>query len=121
MRDNVIERKAFPTGDVIFKQGSNGRTAYIVQKGRVEIVRTLEDETEKALGTVGPGGIFGEMAVIDETPRMASARAVEPTTVIVVTEQMFAQKLEKTDPFIRGLIHVLADTIRAMGKKPEDD
>lgn len=118
-RDTIVERKVYPAGDVIFKQGSTGRTAYIVQKGSVDIVRTLDDGTEKMLGNVGVGGMFGEMAVIDDSPRMATARAADPTTVIVVTEQMFLQKLEQADPFIRGLMHIMADTIRAMSNKPK--
>lgn len=116
-RDTLIERKVYPEGDIIFKQGSTGRIAYIVQKGSVEILRTAEDDREQILGTVGVGGMFGEMAVIDDSPRMATARAAEPTTVIVVTEQMFQHKLQQADPFIRGLMHIMADTIRSMGKK----
>ena len=116
-RDTLIERKVFPVGDVIFKQGSTGRTAYIVQNGRVEIVRELDDGTEKVLATIGTGAMFGEMAVIDDSPRSATARALEPTTVIVVTEQMFLHKLQKADPFIRGLMHIMADTIRTMSNK----
>ena len=114
-RDTVVERKTFAEGDYVFRQGSNGRTAYIVQDGNVDIVRTYDDETEKVLGSVGKGGIFGEMALIDDSPRMASARATAPTTVIVVTEQMFLHKLDRADPFIRGLMHILSDTIRRMG------
>lgn len=113
-RDTIVERKVFPPGDIIFRQGSTGRTAYIVQQGSVDILRTLEDGTEKVLGNVGVGGMFGEMAVIDDSPRMATARSAETTTVIVITEQMFLNKLQKADPFIRGLMHIMADTIRAM-------
>ena len=116
-RETLIERKVYPQGDVIFKQGSSGHTAYIVQKGHVEIVRENDDGTEQILATIGTGAMFGEMAVIDDSPRMATARAIEPTTVIVVTEQMFLHKLSKADPFIRGLMHIMADTIRAMSKK----
>jgi len=117
VRDTLIERKVYPEGEVIFKQGSTGRTAYIVQKGHVEIVRESDDGSEKILATIGAGAMFGEMAVIDDSPRMATARATESTTVIVVTEQMFLHKLDKADPFIRGLMHIMADTIRAMSKK----
>ena len=116
-RDAVIERKVYPEQGIIFKQGGTGRMAFIVQKGRVEIFRTLEDGGEQILGAVGVGGIFGEMSLIDDSPRMASARAAEPTTVIVVTEQMFLQKLDNADPFIRGLMHIMADTIRAMSNR----
>ncbi len=115
--DVMIERKVFAEGDTIFKQGTSGRTAFIVQKGAVDIVHTTPDGQEKLLANVGTGAIFGEMALIDEKPRMATARATEPTTVIVVTEQMFLQKLDKADPFLRGLMHILADTIRSMSDK----
>lgn len=116
-RDTIIERKVYPAGEYIFKQGSTGRTAYIVQAGSVDIVRTADDDSETILGNVGVGGMFGEMAVIDESPRMASARAADAATVIVITEQMFQYKLQKADPFIRGLLNIMADTIRTMSRK----
>lgn len=115
--DVMIERLVFAEGDAIFKQGNAGRKAYIIQKGAVDIIRTLPDGTEKQLANVGAGAIFGEMALLDDKPRMATARATEPCTVIVVTEQMFQQKLDKADPFIRGLMHILTDTIRDMGSQ----
>lgn len=117
-RDTVVERKAFPAGEVIFKQGSRGRMAYIVQEGLVEIVhQTAEEEdagTETILGTIGKGGMFGEMSMIDDRPRMATARTKEASTLIIITEQMFLHKLEKADPFIRGLMNIMAQTIRSM-------
>jgi len=110
----MIERKVFAAGDIIFKQGSTGRTAFIVQKGSVDILHVASSGGEKKLATIGVGAIFGEMALIDDKPRMATARAAEPTTVIVVTEQMFLHKLEQADPFIRGLMNIMAETIRSM-------
>jgi len=115
--DTMIERKVFAIGDNVFKQGTTGRTAFIIQKGAVDIVHELPDGTEKLLANVGVGAIFGEMSLIDDKPRMATARATEPTTVIVVTEQMFLQKLEKSDTFIRGLMNIMAETIRTMSDK----
>jgi len=112
--DTLIDRKVFAEGDCVFKQGSTGRIAYIIQKGAVDIVHVTPDGTEKLLANVGVGAIFGEMSLIDDRPRMATARVTEPTTVIVITEQMFLQKLEKSDPFIRGLINIMAETIRKM-------
>ncbi|MEG3617301.1 cyclic nucleotide-binding domain-containing protein [Magnetovibrio sp. PR-2] len=117
-RDTIVERKAYPAGEVIFKQGSRGRMAYIVQEGLVEIFHHLDaegNEGEKTvLGTIGKGGMFGEMSMIDDRPRMATARTKEATTVIIVTEQMFLHKLKKADPFIRGLMNIMSQTIRSM-------
>lgn len=98
-------------GDKIFNEGEAGNLAYILQDGEVEVFKEINGE-EKVLGTIGPGAIFGEMALIDSKPRMASARAVTACTIICVTRAMFDAKLSKADPFIRGLLNILADSVR---------
>ena len=54
------------------------------------------------------------MALIDDFPCMATARAVEPTTYIVISRNLFEQMLGKSDPFIRGLLKIFAGNIRSM-------
>ena len=54
------------------------------------------------------------MALVDDHPRMATARAAEATTFIIITRKAFQQKLAKADPFIRGLLKIFASNIRAM-------
>lgn len=111
MSDTILQRQTYQAGERIFKQGDEGNMAYVVQSGEVEIVQEI-DGVEKVLGTVGQGGIFGEMALIDSKPRMALARCKKGSTIIVITRAMFEQKLNKTDPFIRGLINILVGHIR---------
>ncbi len=111
----VLERKSYPAGTLIFKDGDEGHLAYVVQQGMVEIIKII-DGRETVLGTVVEGGIFGEMALIDDEPRMASARAAKGTTLIIITRTMFQQKLEKTDPFIRGLLTIFTKNIRSLAK-----
>ncbi len=113
MADMVLERRGYGPGDVIFREGDRGDCAYLVKEGSVEIYKTI-DGKEKILGAIGKGGIFGEMALVDDTPRMAFSRAVEATQLVVISRMMFHQKLEKTDPFIRGLLNIFADNIRRM-------
>ena len=93
----------------------------MVQAGEVEIIKSTGDEDKDiVLGTIGKGGIFGEMALIDDKPRMASARAGKGgATVIIVSRNMFQDKLAKTDPFIRGLLNILSDNIRSLTKGDE--
>ena len=85
-------------------------------EGEVEIF-TIIDDHEQVLGTVGKDGIFGEMALIDNKPRMAAARASTSCTIICVTRQMFDEKVNHSDPFIRGLLKILADNNRDMTSK----
>lgn len=115
MASTVLQRQTLQAGDRIFKEGDEGNMAYVVQSGEVEIFKVI-DGKDVVLGRVGQGGIFGEMALIDSKPRMASARASKGSTIIVVSRDMFEQKLNKTDPFIRGLLNILVNNIRTMTK-----
>ena len=116
MDQSILQRQIYDSGDLIFKEGDDGRLAYVVEEGEVEIFVIIDDH-EQVLGTVGKDGIFGEMALIDNQPRMANARATKSTTIICVTRQMFDEKLNQADPFIRGLLKILADNNRDITSK----
>ena len=114
--DRILERKTYPPEAMIFKEGDVGDRAYVIQSGEVEIVKDVGG-SETILGTMGKGAFFGEMALLDDTPRMAGARTTVPTTLIIISRQDFDEKMTKADPFLRGLIQVLAGTIREMAAK----
>jgi len=112
----ILDRLVIAEGEAVFKEGDLGDRAYVVQDGLIDIVRIDDDGTETLLGTVEKGGIFGEMALIDDQPRMATARAAVATTVIAVPRDVFAKKLAKCDPFIRGLLGIFVRNIRSMAR-----
>ena len=76
---------SFEPGDVIFHAGDEGRCAYTIVSGRVEI---LDPGTSPSGGTatLEPGQIFGETGLVDERPRAYTARAREPVRVLVVSQ-----------------------------------
>jgi CRP-like cAMP-binding protein len=112
----ILDRLVIAEGSTVFNEGDRGDRAYVVQEGIIEIVRDDEHRNPVVLGIVEKGGIFGEMALIDDQPRMASARARVATTVIVVPRDVFAQKLARCDPFIRGLLGIFVRNIRSMAQ-----
>lgn len=109
--NEILERRTLRDKEMVFRQGEQGSSAFILQSGIIEIVRTTENG-ETVLAEIGQGGIFGEMALIDEKPRMASARVKGSATIVTVTKQMYEQKLKKTDPFIRALLRIVVETAR---------
>ena len=111
----ILERKTYQKGEIVFREGGEGNCAFVVQSGAVEIVKIIDGKT-KILGSVGPGGIFGEMALIDDQPRMASARVAQGGTFVIISRAVFEQKMAKADPFIRGLLKIFANNIRSMAK-----
>jgi CRP/FNR family transcriptional regulator, cyclic AMP receptor protein len=109
----TVDQKIFPSDTPVFREGDPGNAAYIVKKGRVEIWK-MEDGERRILGVIGRGGIFGEMALVDNQPRMASATAVDPTTCLIITERSFQEKMGKEDAFIVALLRIFCRNIRAM-------
>lgn len=116
MAGEVLHRETLKQGDPVFGEGEEGNEAFIVQSGEVQIYKEI-DGNETVLATIGQGGIFGEMALIDAKPRMASARMSRGGCVIIVTKDLFTQKLNKADPFIRGLLKILAENLRQVQTK----
>lgn len=95
------------------REGSPGSLAYVIESGKVAIWRETGGE-RLTLGFVGEGGIFGEMALIDNQPRMASVSAVTDTSCVVVSEEIFKTKLAAADPFLVGLLRIFVRNIRSL-------
>ncbi len=112
-RLNILQREVFFAGKVIFREGDTGTRAYVIETGEVEIWRE-EGGERRRLGVIGAGGIFGEMALIDNQPRMASATALTETSCVVVPEDVFQRKLDAADPFLIALLRIFVANIRSI-------
>ena len=88
----VRQKKRFQQGDMICAEGSHGDCAYIVESGRVEIFVGTGSE-RVTLSILGVGEIFGEMAVIDGSPRSASAVALEPCELMSVASSRLIRSI----------------------------
>jgi CRP-like cAMP-binding protein len=113
-----VEVKAYPHGGVVFVKDDAADCAYVVKSGAVEI-----REAGRALESVGPGEIFGEVAMIDEGPRSASAVAVGSTELYVVDPVAF-DRLVRDDPdFAVTLLRDMARRLRVMNarQRPPSD
>ncbi len=109
----TVEYQDVKSGDNVFDEFDKGDSAFIVVLGRIEILKTINDK-DVILGTVEEGGMFGEMALIDDRRRLASARAVDgDARLMVITRDLFKEKLGTLAPFQRALIKVLSDHVRS--------
>lgn len=103
--------KKFKKGDLIFRTNEDGNCAYIIDSGRVQIF-TENFGVEVTVNTLGPGEIFGEMAIIDHSKRSASARALEDLQVSTVSRVQFQQRMDTADPIVRLLVSILLKRMR---------
>jgi len=84
--------ETFAAGDVIVQEGDTGDRAFIVTSGLCKVLKEVGGEAVE-IGTIGPGGVFGETAVFAEQPRNATVMAVEETAVKIVTGRHFTDDL----------------------------
>ncbi len=106
-----VEVQTFSPGAIIFKEGKLGACAYVVTAGEVEISRDVGGK-KVVLGTVGKNGLFGEMAPIEDTRRMATAIATRETTCTVIPRHVFEEKMAHADVFLGALVRVLINNVR---------
>jgi CRP-like cAMP-binding protein len=99
----------FSAEQVIFREGEPGELMYVVQEGEVDIL--LRDHL---LETVGPGGILGEMALIDATARSATAIARTDCKLVPINQARFKVHVHHTPYFALQVMRVMADRLRQM-------
>jgi CRP-like cAMP-binding protein len=107
----AVERRV-PRGTVIFNKGDDGSSMMAVLVGRVRISAVSADGKEVTLNVIGPGEIFGEIALLDGKPRSADATAQEDTVLMVVERKQFLPFLLKNGPLVERLLAVLCDRLR---------
>ena len=83
----------YRAGDTVFEHGTPGDKLYLIVEGRVRIGRTVPGIGEEALAVLNAGDVFGEMALLDEAPRSADARAQEDCVLLSVTKERFEDLL----------------------------
>ncbi|HEV8228425.1 MAG TPA: cyclic nucleotide-binding domain-containing protein [Candidatus Limnocylindria bacterium] len=114
----AVEQKYQP-GQEIVRQGDTGVGAFIVRSGKVDVVQNRNGKDVK-LATLGPGTVIGEMALLDEFPRSATVRAVEPTTALGIQRWHFRGILESHPQIALAMLPILIQRIRrAEGMAPK--
>jgi diguanylate cyclase len=108
---DMIYSKSFAAGEEIFKIGDQGRNAYMIEDGEVEI-SNLQDGKEVIIAKLGTGEIFGEMSMIDDAPRSASVRASQDTNVIVIQRSRYMSNMSSSNPMMSLIIRVILNRFR---------
>ena len=108
--------RTFPPGTVIFREGDEPDYIYVLMAGQVEI-SSKRDESRIVLTHLVPHQLFGELALLDSSPRSATATTVHGCEVMFMTRKQFFQKLDMLDPFTRYWILYLADRLKDLSRR----
>mgnify|MGYP003665247856 FL=1 len=116
-----VQRREAAPGEVLFEEGDEADAAYLILDGEVDIYRKAGNQ-EVLLATLKRGDIVGEMSLIDNQPRMASARIKSDTKMTVISREDLAARLGRlgeTDKVLRRIIDVFVDRLRGQARMYE--
>jgi CRP/FNR family cyclic AMP-dependent transcriptional regulator len=103
------ELVTFRAGQKIFSEGDPGELMYVVRQGQVEL-----HVNGQLVDALGPGGVLGEMALIEHAPRTATATAKTDCTLVPIPEKRFMFMVQQTPHFALQIMKVIAERLRRM-------
>jgi signal transduction histidine kinase len=113
----VIAERSFTVGQEVFREGEPGDGAFVVKEGLVEITGQVNPDARQVFSLVGPGGVFGEMAVIEQLPRSACATAALPTTVYFVPRAELLSLIERSPVLASALLQLISRRLREFNQQ----
>lgn len=108
----AMEIVRFSRGEQIFLEGERTFCFYIVKVGEIEVYKKSERGEKRVLATVGAGETLGELALIDQKPRSASAVALTDVTAVMITEDSYKAMLKVVPSWIQSLLGNLVGRLR---------
>ena len=116
---HVVARKSYPRGSQILGAGSPTDSLYVLISGRIKVFMSDLDGREVILSFLGPNEFFGEMGLIDNSPRSANVVTLEPCELICISKADFkrclAENFEMAMTVMRGLVKRLRDADNLIG------
>ncbi len=103
-----LPREQLPANHLVCSIGDPGDAAYLLESGSVEVLA----KDGQRIAVMRAGEIFGEIALLDQMPRTATVRTLEPTTLLRIERELVQELLKRTDPVIRHLLVLLLERFR---------
>lgn len=113
-------QRTYPKGQLIFYQGDAAGSLFVIREGLVKVFVASEDGDEMVLVTLNPPDTFGELALLDGSPRSASAQAVEVTKVIEVNRTAFLEAVRSNPGMPEALLRSMGALLRRLTEQASD-
>ena len=108
-----IKKRRMSSGEFVFVEGDHSFQAYIINSGTIEIYKGNR-ANRRVLGTMTEGQMFGEMGIISDSPRSASAYCITDCEFTVIDREVLERKIKEADPYIRFLIDFLIERVKSL-------
>ena len=114
---DIAQEKVFEAGRMIFHENEMGDVLYIIKTGAVQIYKMLGSGQEKTLAMLHEQAFFGEMSLLDDSPRSASARAAEDSTLLAVDKESFKEVVNEYPEIAFEIFKVFSQRLREANKE----
>jgi HEAT repeat protein len=111
----ILEEREVKAGEVIFEKGAVGDSLYVIVHGQVKVY-----DGDRTITVLGEHDIFGELALLDPEPRVASVAAVTDTRLFRLDREGFAELMAGNIEIVRGVLHVLCERLRRQASSATD-
>jgi CRP-like cAMP-binding protein len=121
--DNVAQRlllRHYSPGQIIFHHGDPGGLLYIIIEGKVKITHATAEGQEALLAIFGANDFFGELALLDDSPRSATVEAIEPTRALTLHREDFMHYIRGNPDLSLHVLHTMAQHIRRLNNQISD-
>lgn len=108
----VTKELDYPENRTVIKQGDMGETVFLIIDGQVEVIKEQENGRELVLDKIGAGDAFGEMALLEDEPRSATIRTIEPSRFLILHKQEFNETVMEYPRIALKICRVLSSRIR---------
>jgi CRP-like cAMP-binding protein len=112
--EKLAQRQSYGKDTAIFFQDDRSGALYVVISGAVKVYQTSDDGKERVINTLGPGEIFGELGLLDESPRSATVATLEPTEVLALTSKDVRAVVKEEPEVLWKIVEALCDRIREL-------
>jgi HEAT repeat protein len=113
----VTKELDYPEGQTVIRQNDMGETVFLIIEGKVDVIMEQPDGKSVVIDQISPGGAFGEMALIDDSPRSATIRTTAPSRFLILHKQEFKETTMEYPRIALQICSVLSRTIRHLHRK----
>ena len=104
------QERQFPKGQVIFRQGDSGEEMFVISRGRVRLTIGANGH-EREIAVLGPGEFFGELSLLSDIPRTATAEAAEDATLLAIGRDVFAMLVQDDLDVVFRMMHTQGERL----------
>lgn len=107
-----VAYRPLEAGQVLFEEGDPGSEMYVISSGTIRIAKRIDGQADRVLADLSSGEFFGEMAILNDEPRTATATALEASLVMVYDKSTFEELLYSNPNIAVRMVYKMAERLR---------